>query len=150
MSEAPRLRPAAEDDQATIRSMVRGARLNPTGLDWRRFTVAENGRGEVVACGQLKVHKDGTREIASIVVRERERGKGLGKRMIAELLREGELPLWLMCRSGLVPLYRQYGFVEIEDETQLPRYFRRMKSLAKTFRMLTRMQEHLAVMLKEK
>jgi N-acetylglutamate synthase-like GNAT family acetyltransferase len=144
----PRLRAATENDQRIIRSMVRGARLNPTGLDWKRFVVAENGEGKIIACGQLKIHKDGTKEVASIVVREDERGKGLGKRMIEQLMQAVELPLWLMCRSGLVPLYEHFGFAEVWEDEQLPPYFGRMKRLAKAFKMFTGMEEHLAVMLK--
>ena len=61
-------RPAVRSDAAGIRRMVRGERLNPFSLDWRRFIVAEDENGSVVACVQVKPHGDGSRELASLVV----------------------------------------------------------------------------------
>jgi N-acetylglutamate synthase-like GNAT family acetyltransferase len=142
------IRPAIKDDQKIIRAMVRGARLNPTGLDWKNFRMADDEQGQIIACGQLKIHKDGVRELASIVVREDQRGNGLGKRMIHELTDEADLPVWLMCRSALAPLYQRFGFIETLDDEQMPHYFRRMKRLVGAFEMFARTGEHLAVMLK--
>jgi hypothetical protein len=48
--------------------MVREARINPRNLHWSRFLLAEEG-GRIVGIGQVKIHKNGTREVASGVVR---------------------------------------------------------------------------------
>lgn len=144
----PPIRPATKDEQKDIRAMVRAARLNPTGLDWKNFKLAENGQGQLIACGQLKVHKDGLRELASIIVQEDERGRGLGRHMIEELMDGAELPVWLMCRSGLASLYERFGFIEVVEDKKLPKYFRRMKRLVGAFEMFARTGEHLAVMQK--
>ena len=54
------LRPATEADEPEIKALIRQVRINPLGLDWRRFTVTANGpvRGEdkemdkMIACAQ--------------------------------------------------------------------------------------------------
>ncbi|HET7467054.1 MAG TPA: GNAT family N-acetyltransferase, partial [Candidatus Dormibacteraeota bacterium] len=80
-----RLRAAADRDQATIRRIVRAAGINPTSLQWQRFIVAEE-RGEIVGVGQVKPHRDGTRELASIAVVPERQGRGLGSEIINALI----------------------------------------------------------------
>jgi hypothetical protein len=46
-----KLRPATEDDAAVIRKLVRIGQINPTGLKWQRFIVAESPEGQVI--GQI-------------------------------------------------------------------------------------------------
>jgi amino-acid N-acetyltransferase len=104
------LRPAAKEDAFLIRSLVHAARLNPTGLDWRRFTVAVLPNGEVIGCVQVKPHRDGTQELASLVVREDWRGRGVARALMRHELEIHAGPLYLMCRAGLGPFYRQFGF----------------------------------------
>ena len=47
-------RSASSDDLPFIRGMIREERLNPLGLDWKRFMVGEDEVGDIVACGQVK------------------------------------------------------------------------------------------------
>jgi N-acetylglutamate synthase-like GNAT family acetyltransferase len=54
------LRPATEEDIKTIRQLVRIGQINPTGLKWQRFIVAETPEGQVIGCGQIKSHSDGS------------------------------------------------------------------------------------------
>lgn len=140
------LRPAREQDAPAIARLVRGAKLNPTGLDWERFTVAEDSSGEVVGCGQIKPHRDGSLELASLVVEPRLRGKGIGRRLIESLLNDVNQPVWLMCRSSLVPLYERFGFEEMAPEEPQPRYFQRVRRLASVYHFLRGTGEYLAVM----
>jgi len=70
------LRPARVDDRAAIRRIIYEARINPTSLDWRRFVVAEED-GQVVATGQIKPHRDGSRELASIATRPAYQQRGI-------------------------------------------------------------------------
>ncbi len=146
MDRSIALRPAREGDAPEIGRLVRRAKLNPTGLDWKRFTVAEDARGNVVACGQIKPHRDGTLELASLVVEPRLRGEGLGRRLIEALLEGVSQPLWLMCRSSLVPLYERFGFEEVGPDDHQPRYFRRVRHLASVYHFLRGTGEYLAVM----
>lgn len=146
MDRSIELRPAQEDDAADIARLVRGAKLNPTGLDWKRFTVAEDSDGNVVGCGQVKPHRDGSLELASLVVDPRLRGQGVGRRLIESLLEGVSQPLWLMCRSSLVPLYERFGFEEVGPDDKQPRYFRRVRRLASVYHFLRGTGEYLAVM----
>ncbi|HEY2941485.1 MAG TPA: hypothetical protein VGN09_03535, partial [Vicinamibacteria bacterium] len=61
------IRPATQADQATIVRLVRRANLNRMNLRWPNFLVAESDGG-VVGIGQVKTHRDGSRELASMVV----------------------------------------------------------------------------------
>jgi len=125
-----RLRPARAADAPTIRAMVRGARLNPLGLDWRRFWLIVDDEDAVLACAQMRPHRDGTLELASLVVRQPWRGRGLARALISHLLAQHpDQEVYLMCRANLGPFYQHFGFRRL-DETDMPRYFRRIQRLA--------------------
>lgn len=140
------MRPAMASDQSSIRSMIRRARINPMGLDWRRFVVVEAG-GVIVACGQVKLHGDGSRELASLAVVESWQGRGLARVIIEHLQRQAGPPLWLTCRQGLVSLYRRFGFREVTHAGELTPYFRRLMRLVRVLLRIVRPEEGLAVML---
>jgi amino-acid N-acetyltransferase len=118
------LRDATVEDQPTIRQIVRAANINPTGLDWPRFIVAEDGSA-IVGVGQLKPHRDGTRELASIAVMPARRGQGIGTAIIQELLRRERGTVHLTCRSRLQGYYERFGFRRLETR-DYPPYFARM------------------------
>lgn len=139
------LRPAAEKDQPVILKLVIAGQINPTGLDWRRFVVIEQ-EGEVIACGQIKPHRDGSQELASIVVQPERRGEGIAQIIIEHLLSEyRDGPLYLMCRSSLGPLYEKFGFRGLTQE-EMPKYFRRVSKLAGFIEPLRASGETLLVM----
>ncbi len=127
------LRPAREEDQSLITSFIRNEHLNPLSLNWRHFWLAEMADGEVIACGQVKPHGDGSRELASLVVLPPWREQGVAAALIAKLQVEGGRPLWLTCRSGLAPFYERFGFVDMTRSDSLPPYFRRIRGLADVF-----------------
>lgn len=141
-----RFRPAVETDQPIIIKMVRGAHINPMGLKWPHFLVIEDASGEIVGLGQIKPHRDGSRELASLVVAEGWRGQGLGHAMVRRLKEEAGPPLWLMCRSTLVPFYAQAGFLEVGSLEELPPTLGRMRRFAHLFNWLRRTDEYLAFM----
>lgn len=115
------------------------------GLDWRRFIVAVDGRGLVIGCGQIKEHQGGVRELASLVVSPEWRGQAIGRAIVRRLMAETVPPVWLMCRSGLVPYYLTFGFSEVGAAAPQPRYFRRIRTLAKAM-MFSGRRDYLAVM----
>ena len=119
------IRDAAVKDAATIRRIVRAANINPTGLDWPRFVVAEDG-GEIVGVGQVKQHRDGTRELASIAVIPERQGKGIGSAIIRELLGRETGVVHLTCRSQLQGYYERFGFMRLEPREYPPYFARRM------------------------
>lgn len=119
-----RLRPARAADLPAIRGLVRQARLNPFGLAWPRFWVAAGDHDRPLACGQVKPHADGSRELASIVVHPKERGRGLARRVIERLLeQEAGSTLYLTCRPNLRSFYEKFGFQPV-GLPEMPPYFR--------------------------
>ena len=120
-----KLRPAIEDDVKTIRWLVRIGEINPTGLRWQRFMVAESPEGQVIGCGQVKSHRDGSDELASIVVHPDWRGRGVARAIIEHFLELYKGELYLMCRANLGPMYEKFGFHSLSQE-EMPRYFYRI------------------------
>ena len=106
--------------------------INPIGLDWERFVVAEVGDGQVVGCCQIKPHRDGSNELASLVVHPDWRGLGIARALIEHFLAEFEGDLYLMCRSNLGALYEKFGFNETTRD-EMPRYFQRVMRLVGIF-----------------
>jgi N-acetylglutamate synthase-like GNAT family acetyltransferase len=127
------IRPAKKEEFEAIRDLIHEVQINPTGLAWQRFLVATTADGELVGCGQVKPHRDGSREIASIAVRPQFRGQGAARAILETLLtKETRRPLYLMCRSQLGPLYKKFGFRPASSEEMSP-YFRRISRLAGLF-----------------
>lgn len=130
------VRPAIESESKQIKELIDLVGINPTGLDWKRFIVAVNDRGQVIGCGQIKPHGREIRELASIAAHPNHRGEGIARAVIEHLLRENPRPLYLMCISHNGGLYEKFGFRSVVNE-QMPSYFRRIKklfSLADIFR----------------
>lgn len=142
----PKVRPAREEDQGAIRAIVRTAGINPLGLDWHRFLLALNEEGEIIGCGQVKQHGDGSRELASIAVKEEHRGRGIGTALVERLLELHPPPLYLTCRERLEPFYTRFGFEAVYDSESMPRYFRRVLRLFGILRRLRLTRENLLVM----
>ena len=138
------LRPATGGDFPAIKELIRLGRINPTKLDWRRFTVADQG-GEVIGCGQLKPVPRELTELASLAVHPAHRHKGIGSALIEHLLTNAPRPIYLTCRSGLGEMYEKFGFILL-DVDEMPVYYRRVHKLAKTFMELIRRNETLFVM----
>ena len=80
------LRPAAKQDTPAIYDLIIEGRINPTGIEWQRFILAVTADGEVIGCGQLKPHRDGSLELASIAVTSAWQGKGVARAIIEQLI----------------------------------------------------------------
>ena len=140
------VRPAINEDFPAIRALIHAVHINPTGLDWRRFLVAVTPENELLGCGQIKLHGDGSRELASIAVREQARGQGVARKVIEELLvREPTRPLYLMCRARLRHLYVKFGFHTIGFD-EMPPYFRRISRAERIFNSKAQPEDRLLVM----
>jgi N-acetylglutamate synthase-like GNAT family acetyltransferase len=139
------LRAARESDFPAIKNLVYVTGINPVGLDWRRFIVAEAPDGQFIGCGQLKPHSDGTLELASIAVASNWRGQGVARGIIQRLLAEAPRPLYLTCRAALGVFYEKFGFRAV-PEAELPRYFKRLKRMANLIVRLRLVDEFMLVM----
>jgi amino-acid N-acetyltransferase len=141
------LRSATAADHPTIKAMVWAARINPQGIVWPRFILAIDGAGQTIGCAQVKPHRDGTRELASLVVVKAWRGRGVARALIEHLMAQHGRPLWLTCGSSLIPLYQKFGFRELTDDAELSPYFRRLRRAAGFILYFARTNQYLAVML---
>ena len=139
------IRPALETEADPIRDLIYLVKINPTGLDWKRFVVAVDEQDELIGCGQLKPHGGEVVELASIAVDPEHQGKGVARAIIEYLLKKSPRPLYLMCESRLGPLYERFGFRAISYE-EMPRYFQRISKLAGLVTTLAHRAERLLVM----
>ena len=115
------IRPARQEDQTTIVSFIRQAKINPRNIHWQNFLVAEEN-GSVVGIRQVKVHSHGTREIASGFVLPEYRRRGISARLMNELLARETGPLYTMVSQKRVSYYEQFGF-RLVDVDELPSDF---------------------------
>ena len=123
------LRIATQKDEARIKQLVRTERLNPFGLKWQRFVVSVNIHDEIIGCAQLKIHWDGSNELASLVVIPEMRGLGVAQCLIDHIKKSTQKSLFLTCRSGLGNFYARHGFKVVVGNRNLPIYFRVIQSV---------------------
>ncbi len=139
------LRPARKEDLVVIRNIIHRVGINPTGLDWRRFWLADDDDGTVLGCGQIKPHSGGALELASIAVQPDHQNRGIGTALIGELLQRGSRPLYLMCRPSLGSYYERFGFRRL-GLREMPSYFRKLRQILLAYEHLSRSPETLLVM----
>jgi ribosomal protein S18 acetylase RimI-like enzyme len=141
-----KVRPAMREDFPAIRSLIHTVRINPFGLDWRRFLVAVTPQDNLLGCGQIKLHADGSREMASIAVQEQARGIGVAQAVIKALIvLEPQRPIYGMCRERLKMLYIKVGSHSIEID-EMPPYFRRIFLIERFFHSNAKPNNRLLVM----
>jgi N-acetylglutamate synthase-like GNAT family acetyltransferase len=143
------LRPATAADQDTIVQIIREAEINPMDLKWPQFLLAvDDATGEVVGTGQIKRHRDGSHEMASIATVPAYQRRGIAHQLIEELVRQHVGVLYLTCMDNMESLYQQFGFRTIEA-SEMTSYFKRITKLAKTFLFLSAAGRKLLVMKRE-
>jgi N-acetylglutamate synthase-like GNAT family acetyltransferase len=123
------IRKATSEDAAFIRRLIWRVGINPLGLDWRRFVVAVHEHEVRIGCAQVKCHKDGPIELASVAVVPLYRHQGVADMMIREILKDHHPPIYLTCRSSLVSFYEHFGFSELSELETMPTYFRKVKKV---------------------
>ena len=134
-----------KDNQAIIR-LIHRVHINPLGLEWRRFYIAETREGNLLGCGQIKPHADGSREMASIAVAEESRGRGVARVIISRLLiEEPKRPLYLTCRARLSDFYQKFGFHPIRP-VEMPKYFSRIYRAERIFNTGEKPENRLMIM----
>jgi N-acetylglutamate synthase-like GNAT family acetyltransferase len=139
------IRKATREDAAFIRRLIWRVGINPLGLDWQRFVVAVHEHGVRIGCAQVKSHKDGSLELASVAVVPLYRHQGVAEMMIREILKNQNPPIYLTCRSSLVSFYERFGFTELLELETMPAYFRKVKRVFNRLEKRKRV-ERLAVM----
>jgi N-acetylglutamate synthase-like GNAT family acetyltransferase len=139
------IRKATEAESGQIKELIHLVEINPSGLDWKRFIVAITDNGRVISCGQIKPHGKDILELASIATHPDFRNQGIAGKIIQTLLDEAPRPLYLMCIMYNGPMYKKFGFRELEYK-EMPRYFQRMNNLFNLRSMVVRDDHTLLVM----
>lgn len=123
-SQGYSLRRATAEDAPVIRKIITRVHDNPTGLNWKRFILATGENGNLIGCGQVKPHRDGSFELASIAVMPEWRGKGIARAIITRLIQDHPGALFLTCRGNLGPMYQKFGFEAIQREEMPPHFYK--------------------------
>jgi N-acetylglutamate synthase-like GNAT family acetyltransferase len=144
------LRKATKSDSKAIRHLIHQVHINPLDLNWEHFLVALDGQGVFLGCGQIKVHRGGVHELASIAVVPEDRHRGIARKIIRQLIASTEEVLYLTCRARLEAFYRPFGFKRIYDQRALPRYFANIINLSKYLVKLNLIPEPIAIMQRKK
>lgn len=124
------IRPARQEDQETIVSFIRQAKINPRDLHWERFLVAE-ADGQIIGVRQVKVHAQGTREVASGFVLPEYRRRGVSAHLMKEILTRETGPLYTVIDEKRAPYYEQFGFQRVAADL-LPPDFHKEYRIGKT------------------
>jgi N-acetylglutamate synthase-like GNAT family acetyltransferase len=95
------------------------------------FVVAEEN-GQVIGIGQIKRHRDGAAELASLVVAAERRGQGVGSAIVRALLARHTGVLYLFCLAELEGYYARFGFSKVE-RSALPRSLARIHHFGNWF-----------------
>jgi len=140
------IRKALRKDAAVIRSLIWRVQIYPFGLNWRHFMVAVDEQDRVIATGQIKPHRDGTRELASIATHPGNRGQGLASEIILRLLNEAPRPVYLRCLEKMGPFYARFGFHSLALESMPPEYARDIRMMDRVRRTVAPHLSHLLVM----
>ncbi len=125
--QEPIIRPAAIGDVPDIYHLLeeyaRQGNLLPRTMSelyrhLRDFFVIES-RGKVVACGALEIFTEDLGEIRSLVVDERFKGRGLGRRLVERLVAEARaLGLRRLMALTYVPeFFHKLGFKTVAKDT---------------------------------
>jgi amino-acid N-acetyltransferase len=127
---APLLRTAVRKDAKKIYELIQrnqqAGHLLPRQLSEltsriARFVVGVDGRGSIVACGELAPLSASLAEIRSLVVAEKHRGRGLGRRIVDELkLRARASGYDDLCVFAHQPAYFVHMGFSIVPHTWLP------------------------------
>ena len=128
-NSAVSLRRARESDAAAIRAIIRKAGINPMGIDWRRFLLAEVD-GRIVGTGQIKPHGDGSRELSSIAVIPEFQRRGIAAQIITALIAGQTGTLYLTCQDRMEYYYERFGFRKIKRDELTPYFGRLMRVVA--------------------
>lgn len=117
------IRPARQEDQQTIVSYIRQAKLSSRNLHWERFLVAEEN-GQIIGIRQVKIHPQGTHEVGSGYVLPEYRRQGVSRHLMNEILSRETGTLYTMINEKRASYYEGFGFRTV-DLHQLPSDFRK-------------------------
>lgn len=127
---APVLRTAVRSDAKRIHELIERNRqaghllprqLSELAVHIDRFVVGVDGRGSIIACAELAPLSHSLAEIRSLVVSEKRRGEGLGRRVVEELRHRARISGFDdLCVFAHQPAYFAHMGFSIVPHTWLP------------------------------
>lgn len=128
--QTPTLRTALRSDVKRIHELIEqnvqagrllSRQLPELSVHVDRFIVWVDGRGSIVACGELAPLSHSRAEIRSLVVNQRRRGEGLGRRLVDELRHRARVDGYdVLCVFAHQPAYFAHMGFSIVPHTWLP------------------------------
>jgi N-acetylglutamate synthase-like GNAT family acetyltransferase len=106
------IRQAVASDRQAIRSLASGERVNPTGLSWPNFVVATND-AVIIGAVQLRLHRDGIKELATLVVAREWRKRGIAAKLIDTIMADQPGRVFMVTGRNHAHHYARWGFLPI-------------------------------------
>ena len=117
------IRVATALDEEAILALAHGERVNPMSLHWPNFVVAVDDQ-RIIGAVQLRHHRNGSRELGTLMVERRYRNNGIAARLIDALLENHTGRVLMITGKKHADHYLRWGFVRIEPRSA-PRCVRR-------------------------
>lgn len=102
---------ATRDDIVLIKKYINKFKLDPENIEHEQFIVAKIN-DELVGFGRLKPYPDCT-ELGAVGVIPKYRKKGIGKKLIKELIRKGPKDIYIT--TDIPKYFHQFGFKVITE-----------------------------------
>ena len=118
-------------------------------IDWQDYILAVSEKDEVIGCVKIK-QIDGIGEVAKIAIEQSWRGKGILEAGCKFVFDNYPYPLWGMCVSSMLPLYKKLGAVEVTMPDKIPPHLRRRKSVFNMILRITGKKQSLSVITVDK
>jgi len=107
---------AVEADAARILELLEVNDGDRENFSFDQFVVAKDD-DVVIGCIRIKELVSGTLELASLVVDENYRGKGIGKKLVQEIIKQyKKRPVYLLCALENSDFYQKSGFNIVSNE----------------------------------
>ncbi len=108
--------PATDADLPFLRACIARFRLDDENLDPAQFILLRE-EGRIVAFGRIKPYGNGVFELGCVGVVEAARSRGLGKRIVRELIRRFPVPE-IYITTDLTGYFEPFGFQKTETAPQ--------------------------------
>lgn len=110
---------AKSSDLSVIESLLKSVWGDTNNISCEQFVVAKDNN-KLIGCVRIKRLDRDCLELASLAVLEEYRGKGIGNKLVKEILKKGKKrPVYLLCFLDRKNFYTNSGF-SIIDSNSLP------------------------------
>ncbi|MDP3995706.1 MAG: GNAT family N-acetyltransferase [bacterium] len=116
------IKEATKKDLPSIMGLIRSERADGRKISYNQFLIAKD-KNEIIGCIRIKEMKD-CLELGSLVVSPEHRDKGIGSRLIKNILvKDRRRPIYLLCFAKMASFYSKAGFNKISVNF-LPKTFK--------------------------